>query len=279
MPKVASHRLRCRLSSLLLVLMGCAGQLFAAACDHPLVSLQAGQLTISSDGCSLQQVLAAVGRETGVKTEIPASAGSLPIFANLGPGDPRRVVSALLDGGPFNWTLATDAGGSGSLLRVVLSDRVPYIESAASLVAAASAQKNNPTGGTAAAALGPPIEQSEQPRRAQVDDSTLSKLPPLPAGVPSSMWQLYPGLVDNGGAVQSGPPTLPNGQTASSASNPLASPDPGTSLKGCRQCPVPPGVDPRMRDLYPWNLMQLVNQPITLPNIHLPPFAQPIINH
>ncbi len=276
MPKGASHRPRRLLPLLLLALTGCAGQLLAATCDHPLVSFSGGQLTISSDGCSLQQVLTAVSRETGAKTEIPSSAGALPIFANLGPGDPRRVVSALLQEEPFNWTLATDPGGSGSLLRVVLSDRVPYIE--APSVAAASAQKNSPAGGTATAALGPPIQPSEQPRRAQIDDSTLSKLPPLPAGVPSAMWQLYPGLVDNGGAVQSGAPTLPNGQTASAFPNPVGNPD-MDSLKGCKQCPVPPGIDPNIRNLYPWNLMQLVQQPITLPNIHLPPAAQPIINH
>jgi len=295
---IASGRLRRILALLLIALTGCAGQLFAASCDQALVSFQAGQLTIFSNGCSLQQVLAAVGRQTAIETQVPASASAMPVFANLGPGDPRRVVSALLDGIPFNWSLAIKADESGSLVRVVLIERSapwePASASGAAAQAAPAPKANAAESGKLMAGQAPPDkkretakdkeatteastsgdQQSDQLKRG-IDDSTLSKLPPLPPGVPPGMWQLYPEIVGNGGAVQSGPPTLPNGQPAlvpsSAASNSTVAP------KGCTACPVPPGVNPAIVTLYPPNLMQLIQAPTTLPNIQLPPMARPLL--
>jgi len=302
----SSDRLRRILVMLLMAVTGCAGPLFAASCERPLVSFQAGQLTISSTGCSLLQVLTAVGRETGSETEIPPSAGATPVFASLGPDDPRRVVSALLEGFPFNWSLKTTPDESRSLERILLTERrAPLVEETKALVGAVANVTENGTllaghapagntgtttkGNEAAAAASLEVQQSDQPqRRTEIDDSTLSKLPTLPPGVPTGMWQLYPGIVANGGAVQSGPPILPNGELApapspATASNlPTASNvpslafDPASAPKGCTACPVPPGVDPAIVKLYPANLMYLVQQPITLPNIQFPPMAQPI---
>ncbi len=287
---------------LLMALSGGAGQLFAATCDQPQVSFQAGQLTISSNGCSLQQVLTAVGRQTAIETEIPASASTIPVFAKLGPESPRKAVSALLDGIPFNWSLATKEDDSRSLVRVVLTERSaspelaePSVAAAASSLAANAGANGRFMGGQTPPSNGRETtmeastfadEQSNQPRRrAELDDSTLAKLPPLPPGVPTAMWQLYPSLVQSGGVVQSGPPVLPNGQLAAAASltsaSSAASPfDPALAPKGVINLPpLPSNIDPAIGRIYAWNLMQLIQNPITLPNLQLPPMAQPIYDH
>jgi hypothetical protein len=282
----------------LIVLTGCAEPMLAAGCDQLRVSFQDGQLTISSAGCSLRQVLTLVGRQAGIETEVPLSASAIPVFFTLGPGNVRQVLSALLDGIPFNWSLAIKENGSANVERVMLTElitprEVPKPAEAAALTAPTSAKGDGkvvpgqsapsnrggeakPDGITTDASVG--SSQSDQPpRRADVDDSTLSKLPALPPGVPSAMWSLYPGIVDNGGAVQSGPPVLPSGQLAST--NILASPsgpNPNTVPMGCYSCPVPPGINPAIVTLYPQNLMQLIQMPVTLPNISVPPMAPPI---
>lgn len=295
---IASDRLT-RIAALLLLmaLSGAAGQLFAASCDQPQVSFQAGQLTISSNGCSLQQVLTAVGQQTAIETEIPASASTVPVFAKLGPENPRKAVSALLDGVPFNWSLATKEDESRSLVRVVLSERSasPELAKPSMAAAAPSLAANAGASGRLMAGQTPPggresteastlaDDQSNQPRRrAEVDDSTLAKLPPLPPGVPSSMWQLYPGLVQSGGVVQGGPPLLPNGQLApvaslTAANSASSSFDPALAPKGVINLPaLPSNIDPAIGRIYSWNLMQLIQNPITVLNTQSAPMAPPV---
>jgi len=279
---IASERLVRIFALLLLALTGCAGQLFAASCDRPRVGSQAGQLTISSNGCSLQQVLTAL-RESGIEIELPASTSAIPVFANLGPGDPRSVVSALLDGIPFNWSLATDEDRSGILVAVVLTERIapPVLAKPPIATTQANATPNGQqmagqvSDGATTEASVPHDAQSDQPkRRTEIDDSTLSKLPPLPAGVPTGVWQLFPDVVQN--MTANGTPAPANAQPPSTASNltpstSASASDPAAVPKGCQNCPVPPGVDPNIRNLYPWNLMQLINTPPTSSNVQLPP--------
>lgn len=275
MPTIVTDRLGRILALLMLALTGCAGQLLAAVCDQPLVNFQAGQLTLSSNGCSLQQVLTAVGRKTGIETKLPVSTSTYPVFGNLGPGNPRQVVSALLDGTPFNWSLVTAEDASRSLVEVVLTERIAVLETAKPAVRAATPAANATPSARPQATSMPALQDDPPKRRDEIDADTLSKLPPLPPGVPSSMWQLFPGIVNdiinNGGTVPGG-----NGQTTPAslptASNPTTSSlDPSAGQKGCSKCPVPPGVDPNIRNLYPWNLMQLIQSPVTQPVLVQPP--------
>jgi hypothetical protein len=230
----------------------------------------------------LQQVVTAIGRTAGIETKLPASTSTVPVFANLGPGDPRQVVSALLDGTPFNWSLATEGDAPRRLVAVVLTEQSAPLEPAKLAGAAAQAantsqnaksqtmaqDKEKRDAATSEAALQDQPSDQRKPRP-ELDEATLSKLPPLPPGVPSSMWQLFPDLVAN---AQSGSPLLPSGQLPSTASNLTRSAsDPVSVPRGCRNCPVPPGVDPRVVNLYPWNLMQLIQTQPTLPNVTLPP--------
>jgi hypothetical protein len=297
MRSITSHRSVGIFPLLLLVLAGCAGQLFAAAsCHDPVVGFQAGQLTIASQGCSLQQVLTAVGRQTGIETQVPASASAVPVFANLGPGDPRQVVSALLDGAPFNWSLAIKGDEFSRLVGVVLAERiaplkpekppVAAVQVAATLAANATYNRKPLVGqappdnnremareitGNATSEAALQHQPSDQPRRrAEIDDATLSKLPPLPTGVPTGIWALFPDVVAN--IVANGGPAQSSFPSSAPASNPAEPPpnsarNPALGSKGCSSCPIPPGVDPRVVNLYPSNLMQLIGMPPTPPNI------------
>ncbi|MGZ4839342.1 MAG: hypothetical protein ACXVZR_12410 [Terriglobales bacterium] len=278
----------------------CASQLPAATCDQPAVAFKAGQLSVSSNGCSLQQTLSAIAKQTGIEVTMPPSAGAVPVFAVLGPGNPARVLSELLEGSPFNCTLTAKADGQGELTRVVLTERVAFVPDKAPAPTVA------PAGGSSAAAnkqASRGAERSLQARaddfsdqtkpRKEIDDDTLRKLPQLPPGIPSSMWNLFPSVVANGGVVPTEGRTPPSFQSDSSGSpsnsarpsNPypqLTGPDniydPIIGPRGALNLPpLPPGVDPAIGRLYPWNLMQLIqNRQIQTPTVQLPP-APPMV--
>jgi hypothetical protein len=283
MSTIAGRCLGTVVALLLIAVGGRAAEVSTATCDQTIATLSAGQLTVSSQGCSLRQVLNAISHETGIETNMPGSAGTIPVFATLGPGQPARIVSSLLEGLPFNSSLVAKADGSGKLLRVALTARLaPPVMTAVESNKTGAAKKNDAT----SLASVPDVYQYEQPsRRAELDDSTLKKLPALPPGVPSSMWALYPGIAqsvaDNGGSLpsfpasstfaQSAPPVTASGQAFAVPS------DPGAVPKGAIGLPqLPPGIDPNIGKLYPWNLMQLIQggfQPSYPP---VPPMAGPI---
>ena len=129
-----------------MVLTASARTMFAANCDQPRVSFQDGQLSISSAGCSLRQVLTTVARQTGIETEIPPSTSAIPVFFDLGPGNPRQVVRALLEGVPFNWSLAIRENASPNLERIVLTEQIAHWEVAQPATASLTATRATDTG-------------------------------------------------------------------------------------------------------------------------------------
>src|ERR1017187_2979053 len=64
----------------------------------PEVSYRGGQLAINSQNSTLSQVLKSVQAQTGAVIEMPASASNERVVAQLGPGQPRDVINALLNG-------------------------------------------------------------------------------------------------------------------------------------------------------------------------------------
>jgi hypothetical protein len=96
------------------------------------------------------------------------------------------------------------------------------------------------------------------------------------------MWRMYPEIVWNGGVVPNGPLTMSNGTPVPAPANPQEGnpyyyQDPAPLPKGVVGLPtLPPEINPAMGKIYPYNLMQTINGPITYPNIVLPPMAPPI---
>lgn len=250
-----------------------------AACDQKIATLSAGQLSISSAGCSLRQVMDAVKRVTGIETVMPSTAGALPVFATLGPGQPARVISDLLEDLPFNSRLVAKA--DGNLLRITLTEQLaPVVLSAADLKKLEEQKKKSDAMNLASARDN--YQYDATTKRAELDDSTLKKLPALPPGVPSSMWALYPGIaatVADTGALPSFPATASTAQPAPLVPNSgglgfQIPSDPGNVPKGAIGLPqLPPGIDPNLGKLYPWNLMQLIQGGFKPNYLPMPPMA------
>lgn len=89
----------------------------------PTVTFQGGQLTIQSNNATLAQVLRSVQAKTGASFDIPASAGSDRVVAQLGPGQPKDILATLLNGSKFNYIILGSPGQPGSVQRLILTPR------------------------------------------------------------------------------------------------------------------------------------------------------------
>jgi hypothetical protein len=280
--------------ALMLVILGLTSLLaYGGTCDRMQVTFKEGQLGIQSNGCSLQQVLEAVKDKTGIELETPASAAAIPITINLEPGEPTTVLGLLLHDTDFNYILVV--GDGNTLARIILTERSAAVMPAVAALTPVTAAAKEPTTKDTkkkkkkeekkvedqVAA----VEDDGGDPKPEIDDATLKKLPQLPSGIPADMWRLYPSIVQNGGVVPEGPPTLPGGgslfQPTPGQAGMLAQSfyfeDPPPAPKGVVGLPtLPPEIDPNMGKLYPWNLMQLIHGPIIYPNFTLPPMAPPI---
>jgi hypothetical protein len=89
----------------------------------PQVTLQDNQLTIVADNSTLSSVLAAVRARTGARLEMPPDVASDRVAVRLGPGDPRDVVSALLQGSRFDYILLGSETDPDALSQIILTRR------------------------------------------------------------------------------------------------------------------------------------------------------------
>jgi len=88
------------------------------------VTYEGGMLSIQSDKATLAQVLFEVHQKTQAEIAIPAGAEQEQVVANLGPGPAREILSALLNGSPYNFIFV---GEELTLERVILTRRDPSI--------------------------------------------------------------------------------------------------------------------------------------------------------
>ncbi len=89
----------------------------------PTVTYQGGQLTIQSNNATLAQVLRSVQAKTGAAFDIPASANSDRVVAQLGPGQARDVLATLLDGSKFNYIILGSPTQPGAVQKLILMPR------------------------------------------------------------------------------------------------------------------------------------------------------------
>jgi len=266
---------------------------YGSTCDHA-AQFKNGLLSIASSGCSLEQVLNAVQQQAGIEVEVPPSAAQVPIVANLEPGQPSAVLTSLLSTTKFNYYLVP--GEQNTVARVVVSEAsaapAPVAQAATVQQGAAPAQE-------AVATAKKKVEKKkkekvevastevintdqDQTPKPEIDESTLRNLPQLPPGLPVAMWKMYPDIVQNGGVVPDAPLTMSNGtpvpaQANPQEGNPYYYQEPPPLPKGVVGLPaLPPDINPAMGKIYPYNLMQTINGPITYPSIVLPPMALPI---
>lgn len=89
----------------------------------PVITYQNGQLSIQSNNATLGQVLRSVQAKTGASFEIPSTANSDRVVAQLGPGQPRDVLASLLNGSKFNYIILGSPTDPGSVQKLILTPR------------------------------------------------------------------------------------------------------------------------------------------------------------
>jgi hypothetical protein len=110
----------------------------------PQVSYRNGLLTINAPNSTLASILRAVQTQTGATMDVPSAASNDRVAMQLGPGQPRDVLNALLNGSKFDYMILGVAGQPGAVQRVVLTPKT--------------------AGGVTQAASTPPPEASEEPQ-------------------------------------------------------------------------------------------------------------------
>jgi hypothetical protein len=83
------------------------------------VTYDAGELTIQSFNAPLSGVLRAVANHIGVLIEMPPGTDE-PVIGVFGPGSPRNVLAALLNGSRFNYVM-TGSPSDGRLQQLLLT--------------------------------------------------------------------------------------------------------------------------------------------------------------
>jgi len=106
----------------------------------PKVSFTSGMLTIVAQNSTLSDILRAVRAQTGAAVEIPPNATERVVI-NLGPGAPRDVLAALLNGSHFNYVMLGSPTNPAKVDRVILTSKAGAIPDASS--AAMPPQQNN----------------------------------------------------------------------------------------------------------------------------------------
>jgi hypothetical protein len=133
-------------------------QLPAAA---PKIKYENGLLTIGAQNATLADILHEVRKLTGATIDIPPAGASERVVVQLGPGAPRDVLAALLNGTSFNYVMLGTASDPASVASVVL-------------MAKPSA------GGEVQTAVNTPPPVVETPMPLQTVQQTMPGRPPLP---------------------------------------------------------------------------------------------------
>ena len=84
------------------------------------ITLSGGLLTVDADNSSLSQILEAVKTTSGMTVD--GLGKDQRLFGRYGPGNPRDVLSALLDGAGYNFMMI-GATGSGAPSTIILTER------------------------------------------------------------------------------------------------------------------------------------------------------------
>lgn len=88
----------------------------------PIVSYADGLLSVDAENSNLTDVLFAISEKTGAGIELPMSEGMLDrVVIRMGPGRPREILAALLEGSTYNYVISENP--SGALDKVVLQPK------------------------------------------------------------------------------------------------------------------------------------------------------------
>lgn len=91
----------------------------------PQVTFERGQLTINAPNSSLADILNAVRQQTGTHVEFPSSANQERVAVQIGPGNPRDVLTELLNGSPFDYVLLGSDQDPTAVTQMIVTRRQP----------------------------------------------------------------------------------------------------------------------------------------------------------
>jgi len=94
----------------------------------PKITYEGGQLTIVAENSMLSDVMNTLHAVLGANIELPANASTERVWARLGPGPARKVLSDLLSGTDLDFVIqgsATDADGIRSVLLTPHAESTP----------------------------------------------------------------------------------------------------------------------------------------------------------
>src|ERR1700761_2236674 len=106
----------------------------------PDVTYQNGLLSIRSDNSTLSSILNAIKARTGATVDASGVTMTDRIATQLGPGDPRDVLTSLLSNSKYDFILLGAPGNPTAVQKIVLAARV----SSAQQVAAVPAGRTGP---------------------------------------------------------------------------------------------------------------------------------------
>ena len=89
----------------------------------PHVTFQNGLLAISADNSNLADVLRGVRSALGIGLDTPPGAGSERVVVHLGPGQPRDILTQLLNGSRYDYILVGAAQDPQGISQVILTPR------------------------------------------------------------------------------------------------------------------------------------------------------------
>jgi hypothetical protein len=87
---------------------------------RPTVTYSNGQLSILANNSTMSDVLNSVRTQTGAQFEMAGVSNNDRVYAKLGPGAPKDILAALLDGSRFNFAILGSPTDAAAVARVVL---------------------------------------------------------------------------------------------------------------------------------------------------------------
>jgi hypothetical protein len=91
------------------------------------VIFQNGKLTINANNSTLGDILEIVGEKTGAVIDLPDAAEER-VVTQIGPGQPREVIAALLNGSHFNYVVVGTEVDANAVARIVLTAKSEHAD-------------------------------------------------------------------------------------------------------------------------------------------------------
>jgi len=144
----------------------------------PQVTYQNGQLSILAQNSTLSSILSAVKARTGAQVEMPPDLASDRVATQLGPGTPRDVLAALLQGSRFDYIFIGTPTDPDSLAQVIITQRT-----GAGGGAPVSTAAGQPMQGGGSPEPMPRMAGGRRPEITGDEEETASEPPPQPEPV------------------------------------------------------------------------------------------------